>query len=303
MDKSLSRTKKTVIIFVLCTLVLQGIFSMLFNTRALETMLPLYIRSVAQDVVCGDNSYTEYFTLRRSAEKVDVLYVGVDFTSPAALCMLEDLIISLKHDINIGGVIIDPYGDPIITEYASYCVDSIMPAPADFYYNEICAKYEAIPEIVDFLDCFQVLNENYPPQNKLFGCQVPESENHLAALVDTASNTVAESGRAVLVLLAETDLTPDSPLCRLAKAANQSYMCVSSVTTNGVWDASFPSRESAVYLVEREDLWLFDRLYSWAATLSSGMKQDGSFLESRYTELFFVITDSDPIDAAEEDPE
>lgn len=298
MDKSLSRTKRTVIVFVLCTLVLQGIFSMLFNTRALETMFPLYLRSAAQDVVCGDNSYTEYFTLRRAAEKVDVLYVGVDFTSPATLTMLEDLIVSLKHDINIGGVIIDPYGDPTITEYAAHCVDSIMPGPADFYYNEICAKYDAIPELVDFLDCFQVLNENYPPQNKLFGCRVPEAEDHLAALVETASNTVAESGRAVLVLLAETDLTPDSQLCRLAKAANQSYMCVGSVTKNGVWDTSFPSRKSAVYLVEREDLWFFDRLYSWAATLSSGTTQDDSYLESRYTELFFVITD-----ATEEDPE
>lgn len=302
MDKSLSRTKKTVIVFVLCTLVLQGIFSLLFNTYALETMFPLYIRSVAQDVVCGDNSYTEYFTLRRAAEKVDVLYVGVDFTSPAALTMLKDLIVSLKHDINIGGVIIDPYGDPTVTEYASHCVDSIMPGPADFYYDEIRAKYDAIPELVDFLNYFQMLNENYPPQNKLFGCKVPESEDHLAALVETASNAAAESGRAVLVLVAETDLTADSPLCIAAKNGNQSYMCVSSVTTNGVWDASFPSREPAVYLVEREDLWLFDRLYSWAATLSSGTKQDDSYLESRYTELFFVITDGESADAGEEEP-
>ena len=297
MDKSLSRTKKTVIVFVLCTLVLQGIFSMLFNTRALEGLFPLYVRSVAQEVVCGDNSYTESFTLRRSAEKVDVLYVGVDFTSPATLYMLEDLIVSLKHDINIGGVIVDPYGDPTIIECASYCVDAIMPGVGEFYYNIMRSEYDVIPEFGEFLDYFQVINENYPPQNKLFGCTVPESEDHLSALVDVASDTVEESGRAVLVLLAESDLTPDSPLCRLAQEANQSYMCISSFTTNGVWDASFPSRESAVFLVEREDLWIFDRLYSWAATLSSGIKQEDGFSESRYTELFFVITDSDPADA------
>ena len=52
-----------------------------------------------------------------------------------------------------------------------------------------------------------------------------------------------------------------------------------------------------MFLVEREDLWIFDRLYSWAATLSSGIKQEDGFSESRYTELFFVITDSEPADA------
>ena len=56
MERPLSRTKKNVIVFVLCALVLQGIFCLLFTTGALEKLFPLYVRFAAQDVVCGDNS-------------------------------------------------------------------------------------------------------------------------------------------------------------------------------------------------------------------------------------------------------
>lgn len=301
MGNTLSRTKKTVIVFVLCTLVLQGIITVLFNTGSQEKLFPLYVRAAAQEVVCGDNSYTEYFSLRRAAEKADVLYLGVDFTSPATVTMLGDLIVSLKHDINIGGVIIDAYGESAATEYTAYCVDAIMPDAGQFYSYELSIDHEVIPEFIEFLDRFQVLNENYPPQNKLFGCMVPETENHLAAIVDTASHTAIESGRPVIVFLSETNLTSGSPLCRLADEADVSYMCVGTVITNGAWDVAFSPRKSAVYLVEREDLWLFDRLHSTAATLSNGEKQDISYSESVCTELFFVITDSETADPAEEE--
>ena len=58
MERETTRTKKTVVVFVLCALALQGIFCLFFTTRALEATFPLYVRAASQEVVVGDNSYT-----------------------------------------------------------------------------------------------------------------------------------------------------------------------------------------------------------------------------------------------------
>ena len=112
-----------------------GIFCLFFTTRALEKTFPLYVRGAAQNVTVGDNSYTEYFRLRNEAENSDIIVVGIDFTSPQTFDLLADMIVSLKHDANIGGVIIDAYGDSESSAHAAEVISSIMPDAAEFSLN------------------------------------------------------------------------------------------------------------------------------------------------------------------------
>lgn len=293
MERPLSRTKKNVIVFVLCALVLQGIFCLLFTTGALEKLFPLYVRFAAQDVVCGDNSYTEYFKLRRDAEEMDVIVVGMDFTSPATFTLLQDMIVSLKHDINIGGVVIDAYGDSISSQYAARCVDSIMPGEAEFHCNEIRFYHEVTPEYEAFLDGFRALNESYPPQNRLFGVTVPESEDHVSAVLDAIHNAHTESGRPVLVLTEDARLAKNGRFRMEAEKSAEDYMFIRCFTTNGAWDRVFPVHTTAVYLVEQDDLRFFDSLYSVASTWTNGEKSVYTYTEAFSTEIFFVVTDGE----------
>ena len=281
------------IVFVLCALVLQGIFCLFFTTGALEKLFPLYVRCAAQDVVCGDNSYTEYFKIRRDAEEMDVIVVGMDFTSPATFTLLQDMIVSLKHDINIGGVLIDAYGDSISSLYAARCVSAIMPGDAEFNCNEIRPYHEVAPEYEAFLDGFHALNENYPPQNRLFGVTVPESEDHVSAVLDAIHDAHSESGRPVLVLTEDARLAKDGRFRMEAEKSAEDYMFIRCFTTNGEWDRFFPVKSTAVYRVDREDLRFFDIVYTIASTWTSGDKSVYTYTEAFSTETFFVVTDGE----------
>ncbi|MBQ7334526.1 MAG: hypothetical protein IJW95_03565, partial [Clostridia bacterium] len=76
-----------------------------------------------------------------------------------------------------------------------------------------------------------------------------------------------------------------------AEASGERYLFVRCMYTDGVWDGVFPNDAPAVYLVEREDLHLFDSLYSAASTFSDGEKREYSYSEAFATEMFFVVTD------------
>lgn len=291
MDRPISRTKKTVLVFVLCALALQGIFCLFFTTRALETMFPLYVRAAAQKVVVGDNSYTEYFRLRNEAANSDVIVVGMDFTSPQTYALLEDMIVSLKHDANIGAVIIDAYGDAVSSEYAANAVNSVMPGEAELLCDEMREKYDVTSSYEEFLNRLSSINADFPPQKRLYGCSVENGDDHAEALLRTVHDAFVKSGRPVLLLTDSSRLAVDASFRVGAEDSEERYLFICCCYTNGVWDGVFSADESAVYLVERDDLHLFDRLYSVASTFSDGRRREYSYSETFSTEMFFVVTD------------
>lgn len=291
MERGISRTKKTVVIFVLCALMLQGIFCLFFTTGALEATFPLYVRAASREVTVGDNSYTEYFRLRNEAVDSDIIVVGIDFSSPQTFDLLTDMIVSLKHDANIGGVIIDAYGDSESSAHAAEVISSIMPDVAEFACDVMRENYEVPAVYENFLDRMNTINLEYPPARRMFGVIIENGEDHTASLLSAARAAHKESQRPVLVLTDSSRLITDSPYRKGAEASGERYLFVRCIYTNGVWDSVFPADTAASYLVDRDDLHLFDRLYAAASTVSSGEKREYSYSETFSTEMFFVITD------------
>lgn len=301
MERETTRTKKTVVIFVLCALALQGIFCLFFTTRALEATFPLYVRAASQEVVVGDNSYTEYFRLRNEAVDSDVIVIGMDFSSPQTFALLSDMLISLKHDANIGAVIIDAYGDAPSSAYAAEAVSSIMPGVAEFLCDRMRETYDVSDAYETFLDYIGVINEDYPPTRKMYGVAICDEADHVSALLHTIHDAWEESRRPVLLLTDADRLREGDPFRIGADASGERYLFVRCCYTNGVWDGVFPSDTSAVYMVERDDLHFFDSLYTVASTFSDGEKGEHSYSELFSTEIFFVITDgSDEGESGEE---
>lgn len=291
MEQQNTRTKKTVVIFVLCALALQGIFCLFFTTRALEATFPLYVRASSQEVTVGDNSYTEYFRLRNEAVDSDIIVVGIDFTSFQTFDLLADMIVSLKHDANIGAVIIDAFGDAASSVYAADTVNSIMPDVAAFTCDVMRENYDVPVAYERFLDRICAINLEYPQTRRMYGVPIEDGESHTSALLSTAHTARQESQRPVLVLTDSARLATDEPYRIGAEASGDRYLFVRCVYTNGVWDSVFPADTAAAYLVDRDDLHLFDRLYAAASTFSSGEKREYSYSETFSTEMFFVITD------------
>lgn len=292
MEQQTTRKTKTVVIFVLCALALQGIFCLFFTTGALEKLFPLYVRSAAQEVTVGDHSYTEYFRLRNEAAEAEVIVVGVDFTSPTTCDLITDMIVSLKHDANIGAVIVDAYGDAPSSVYAAEAVNSIMPGVGDFLCVQMRENYDVPKSYESFLNSINLLNLEYPPQKRMIGTPILDGGDHVAALLQTAHQAYQESGRPVLLLTDATRLSLDDPLRVRAEAAAEEYLFIRCMYTNGVWDGVFSDNVPAVYLVERDDLRLFDNLYSAASTFTDGERREYSYSEVFSTEMFFVITDA-----------
>ena len=292
MEQQTTRKTKTVVIFVLCALALQGIFCLFFTTGALEMLFPLYVRSAAQEVTVGDHSYTEYFRLRNEAAEAEVIVVGVDFTSPTTCDLITDMIVSLKHDAKIGAVIVDAYGDEISSVFAAEVINSIMPDAAEFTCQAMREIYDVSVAYEDLLDGMNSINLEYPPARRMFGVSILEGEDHTSALLHTVRQAYQESGRPVLLLTDATRLSLDDPLRVRAEAAAEEYLFIRCMYTNGVWDGVFSDNVPAVYLVERDDLRLFDNLYSAASTFTDGERREYSYSEVFSTEMFFVITDA-----------
>lgn len=291
MEQQTTRKTKTVVIFVLCALALQGIFCLFFTTGALEKLFPLYVRGVAQEVAVGDNSYTEYFRLRNEAAEADVIVVGVDFASQMSSDLLTDMVVSLKHDANIGAVIIDAYGDEISSVFAAEVINSIMPDTAEFTCQAMREIYDVSVAYEDLLDGMNSINLEYPPARRMFGVSILEEGDHTSALLHTVRQAYQESRRPVLLLTDSARLDRGDPFRIGAEASGERYLFVRCMYTDGVWDGVFPNDAPAVYLVEREDLHLFDSLYSAASTFSDGEKREYSYSEAFATEIFFVVTD------------
>ena len=291
MEREHSRTKKTVVIFVLCALMLQGIFCLFFTTDALEKTFPLYVRAAAQDVTVGDNSYTEYFRLRSEAVNSDIIVVGIDFTSPQTFDLLADMIVSLKHDANIGGVIIDAFGDAESSACAAEVISSIMPDAAGFACDVLRENYEVAAAYENFLDRMNTINLEYPEARRMFGVAIENGEDHTAALLAAAQTAFRESRRPVLLLTDACRLTAEDPFMAEAECSGCRCLFIHCCYTDGVWDGVFPADRPAAYLVQREDLHLFDNLYRMASTFSDGKERIYSYSEAFSTEMFFVITD------------
>lgn len=291
MEQKTSRSKKTVVLFVLCALMLQGIFCLFFTTRALEKTFPLYVRAAAQNVTVGDNSYTEYFRLRNEAADSEIIAVGIDFSSPQTFDLLTDMIVSLKHDANIGGVIIDAYGDAESSAHAAEVISSIMPDAAEFSCDVLRENYEVSAAYENFLDQMNTINLEYPPTRRMFGVAIENGEDHTAALLAAAQTAFRESRRPVLLLTDASRLTAEDPFMVGAECSGYRYLFIHCFYTDGVWDSVFPADRPAAYLVQREDLHLFDSLYRMASTLSDGKERIYSYSEAFSTEIFFVITD------------
>ena len=301
MEQQNTRTKKTVVIFVLCALALQGIFCLFFTTRALEKTFPLYVRAAAQNVTVGDHSYTEYFQLRSEAAEADIIVVGMDFTSPQTFDLLADMIVSLKHDANIGAIIVDAYGDAVSSAYAAEVINSIMPDAAGVACEIMRENYDVPVAYENFLNGMNTINLEYPQAKRMFGVPVEAGENHTTALLHTAHTAFSESGRPVLVLTDVSRLGAGDPFLTEAESSGDRYLFIRCCYTNGMWDGVFPVDKPSVYLVEREDLRLFDSLYRMASTFTDGNKRTYSYSETFSTELFFVITDGETETTASEE--
>ncbi len=291
MEQQNTRTKRSVVIFVLCALALQGIFCLFFTTRALEKTFPLYVRAAAQNVTVGDHSYTEYFQLRNEVAESDIIVVGMDFTSPQTFDLLADMIVSLKHDANIGAIIVDAYGDVASSTYAAEVINSIMPDAAGVACEIMRESYDVPVAYENFLNRMNTINLEYPQAKRMFGVSVEVGEDHTAALLHTAHTAFSESDRPVLVLTDASRLGAGDPFLTGAESSGDRYLFIRCCYTNGVWDGVFPADKPSVYLVEREDLRLFDSLYRMASTFSDGNERIYSYSEAFSTEIFFVITD------------
>ena len=239
MEQKNTRTKKSVLLFVLCAVLLQGIFCLFFTTDALETSFPLYVRLASQEVSVGDNSYTEYFHLRNEAVDSDIIVVGIDFSSPQTFDVLMDMIVSLKHDANIGGVVIDAFGDAASSVYAAEAFNSIMPDVAEYLCMEMRESYDVPVAYEEFLDRICTINLGYPQARSMFGVAIEDNENHTAALLSCAHRAWEESQRPVLVLTDSTRLAMDDPYRVGAEASGDRYLFVRFICTNGVWDSAF----------------------------------------------------------------
>jgi len=272
---------RTALVFLLLAFLVQAVFSLFGTTSMLERTFPFYQRLIAKKIVCGDNSFTDYFALRRRASGVSVIVCGFDFSCEESYTLLTDLITALKHDTDIGTVLFDV--DTMQKTVAKAVAAGGAQRETNLY--KLRQNTDYVDSFYSFLGELGDLNAKYPPQKQMAVAvlALPPRDGTSAraeALSAAARAYRLDTGRAVLVLAELEEVQKGSPLfvCNDAQLALQILPRETAI-----------SGETKLFLAERDRLSLFDRLYAIASTRSTGYRPVAHYSEEHLTELFFLI--------------
>ena len=270
---------------------MQGVFCQFFTRDALERIFPLYVRMVASPVTCGDKSYTEYYPIRRKSANADVIAVGIDFSVPGSYLLLCDLITSLKHDANIGTVLVDMNCDPVVAGETAVILDVEDDQEIERHI-QILRDFQAGNEFYyEFLTSLHQLNQSYPPQRKMAGGIFSARDiQDAGSVLSIAEDYRKQTGRPVLLITNTENLSPGSEYLKDARKTANGCLCIQCLYAEDEWNTSLFSGNSGMYLVEREKLSFFDDFYALASTDASGKHPAVRFSETVSTDIFFVIS-------------
>ncbi len=276
---------KALLWFCLAVLVVQGAVFLFCTTEMLEKLLPIGILAVSDSITPNDNSYTEYYDIRRSCGEAQVIAVGIDFSCAESYTLLTDLIVSLKYSIDIGTLLIDAdEGQNTLAHILSsqeYMRETLfLQLRRDTGYSD--AFYT-------FLTALCEINDKYPPQRRMSLASLylparndedPNGAARAAAMLLKAQNRFDETGRPVLILADIADMQDGSPL---REESPQLFPMIC------VYHTALIGSEAKLYVVDRSRLAFFDRMYSAASTHSTGVRMTPQYSEEHLTAYFFLI--------------
>ncbi len=252
----------------------------------LEKLLPLCFSAIGERVTPNDNSYTEYYDIRRSSSGADVIAVGIDFSCAESYTLMTDLIVSIKHTTDVGTVLFD-------TDEGQDMIVKILSSSAGYergsYIEQLRRDTEYSDAFYSFLAALGELNDKYPPQRRL-SCRVVDlparsdeeasAAARASALYEAAQKAAAGTGRAVFVIADTADMDDGSPL-RAESEELFPLLCL--------YRSAYIGDETSICVVDRSRLSFFDRMYSAASTHSTGVRMTPHYSEEHLTAYFFVI--------------
>jgi len=278
------RTAKAAAVFLVICVCIQIIGLSCFTPDGLESMLPAIIRAAGTDMIFGDNSYTDFYSLKEHCLDADVIIVGVDFSVSESYSFLLDLIVSLKHEMRIDELYIShAIGmQPLFSAVVSAGSDAEM-EEAKLQLVQSCSG-DGI--FCDFAQALYELNKTYPPSRKLkFGALPGESGEDVISACKAAEKYVSENAGQVL-LVVSTDLMENKEhYTEYVNSSDLEFRAVRCLyTASADKDDGFRA-----LLVDTDDLSAYDSLFS-AATAISGKEMRGkSYSETHFTKFFVMM--------------
>ncbi|MBE6561715.1 MAG: hypothetical protein E7662_11385 [Ruminococcaceae bacterium] len=280
--------RKSAIRFVCIALAVQILLCLLWSPAALDKLFPLYARAAAETVTVDDNSYTEYYPIRRrtAGAELRLIVIGADFACRESYALLPDLIAALKNDVNIGSILIDGVD-------GADAAAAVVSAEDEESLEACAAQISAPAEYVDFLKKLNRMKADYPPQRQFTGLGCDTGADRAQALLSAAEKAFSETGRQVLMIVDTAMLDTDAPLRIAAEKWGELSVCIQCRYAER-W-RPFSEKTPEILIVDSDTLWLFDDLYLNAARKADGQLPERLYSEMYSTDVSFIMYDCTPV--------
>lgn len=297
---SLKKKRKTALRFLLFAAVLQIALVLVCTCGALEQLLPVYVRAVSDKVTLGDDSYTDFFPIRQYMAEypVDVIVIGVDFSYTETYSLLNDLIVSMKNDVNIGTVCIDAY--PGTMGNLSALISAKEEDTRQNIIRQLKERQHCSDAFCEFALNLSRMKEEYPPQRQYSGGTAIAGEDGASLqkqLVASAAAYQNKTGRPVLILTDSDNLRVNAELRTiLRESTDLSSMCIQCHYSSE--EKPYREIQPEVKILEQEKMHIFDEFYSGAAKRADGHYPGFRFSEIYTTEISFLMYNCTPAETA-----
>jgi len=286
-EQNEKRVRKAGRRFIIAALVLQLLVCFLWTEDALVRLFPAYVQLVGEQVTLQDNSYTEFYPLRRRTAEAELIVLGVDFSYRETYPLLLDLLSAIKNDVSIQKIIIDCKSDNLnVSSLITAEDEETRTALADRMKKENAGS----DAFRDFLVSLSQLRGSLPPHRK-FSAETADLSSEKAKiasrLLQYAEEEADGRGSPVLVI---TDTIYLDETTGVERALEQSgFSCVSVQFQYAEKQPLIGERKNRILLVDAEKLKLFDELYSNASAEVSGRFSDELFSDLYSTEISFLL--------------
>ncbi len=272
--------------FLITALLLQALCLLLCTPEAVSLYFPAFVLFCHETIVCGDDSYTDYYSLRERIENATAIVLGIDRTRAESYVFIEDLLTSLRYGSSVGSIMFT-WTDEDTAEWWNHYFYSYLNDDEELEYYESLLLEKEEPEYhFRFHEILAKMNRTLPPQKRFIIVPGTSNGNRTETEIENCIETASQENEGIVFVLTDADTLSD-PGTRL-RTDTERYLCL-QCRYSETPEIPFFDFGEPLWLVHTQRMGFYNEWYSLVSSKLGRSERHMSYTKNYSTEPFLLF--------------
>ncbi len=273
--------------FLVAAILLQALCLLLCTPEAVSTYFSAAVLLGHETILCGDDSYTDYYSLRERIDNVSAIVLGIDRTREESYVLIEDFLASLRYGSSVGSILITWIDDETAENWNRYMDSFLDNDDEQGYYESLLLENTDAPEyLFKFHEALAKLDRTLPPQKRFTVVSGTSQGNMTAAEIADRIDFSFKDHEGIILVLTEAEALSDP--ASLLRTESDRYLCLQCRYSESP-DIPFIDFGEPLWLVNTQRMSFFNEWYAFTSHRLSHTERTVSYTKDYSTEPFFLF--------------